>query len=149
MQGYDSVALDCDVELGGTEQYFNLLAGRRLQEAYGQRKQDIMMFDLLVGSDGKKMSKTSPNTIAIDEAPQSMYQKLINIHDDLIVAYFELATDATLEEVEVVKKRLESGEHPNILKVELAQRVITMYHGKPYDENDQDNIEKIYLTFED
>ncbi|MBC7503772.1 tyrosine--tRNA ligase [Candidatus Gracilibacteria bacterium] len=145
MQGYDSVALDCDVELGGTEQYFNLLAGRRLQEAYGQRKQDIMMFDLLVGSDGKKMSKTSPNTIAIDEAPQSMYQKLINIHDDLIVAYFELATDANLEEVEVVKKRLESGEHPNILKVELAQRVITMYHGKPYDVSDVSNIEKISL----
>jgi tyrosyl-tRNA synthetase len=141
MQGYDSVALDCDVELGGTEQYFNLLAGRRLQEAYGQRKQDIMMFDLLVGSDGKKMSKTSPNTIAIDEAPQSMYQKLINIHDDLIVKYFELATDATLEEVEVVKKRLESGEHPNVLKVELAQRVITMYHGKPYDASDVSNIE--------
>ncbi len=144
MQGYDSVALDCDVELGGTEQYFNLLAGRRLQEAYGQRKQDIMMFDLLVGSDGKKMSKTSPNTIAIDEAPQSMYQKLINIHDDLIVKYFELATDATLEEVEEVKKRLESGEHPNILKIELAQRVITMYHGKPYDASDVSNIEEYY-----
>jgi tyrosyl-tRNA synthetase len=118
------------------------LAGRRLQEAYGQRKQDIMMFDLLVGSDGKKMSKTSPNTIAIDEAPQSMYQKLINIQDDLIVAYFELATDATLEEVAVIKKRLESGEHPNVLKIELAQRVITMYHGKPYDALDISNIEQ-------
>jgi tyrosyl-tRNA synthetase len=145
MQGYDSVALDCDVELGGTEQYFNLLAGRRLQEAYGQRKQDIMMFDLLVGSDGKKMSKTSPNTVAIDEAPQSMYQKLINISDDLIVKYFELATDATMEEVTIIAKRLKSGEHPNILKKELAQRVIVMYHGKPYDENDTGNIEKVYL----
>ncbi len=145
MQWYDSVALDCDVELGGTEQYFNLLAGRRLQEAYGQRKQDIMMFDLLVGSDGKKMSKTSPNTIAIDEAPQSMYQKLINIHDDLIVKYYELTTDATLEEVEVIKKRLESREHPNIIKIELAQRVITMYHGKPYDANDVENIEKVII----
>jgi tyrosyl-tRNA synthetase len=145
MQGYDSVALDCDVELGGTEQYFNLLAGRRLQEAYGQRKQDIMMFDLLVGSDGKKMSKTSPNTVAIDEAPQSMYQKLINISDDLIVKYFELATDATMEEVATVAERLKWGEHPNILKKELAQRVIVMYHGKPYDENDAGNIEKVYL----
>ncbi|MBP9779015.1 tyrosine--tRNA ligase [Candidatus Gracilibacteria bacterium] len=145
MQGYDSVALDCDVELGGTEQYFNLLAGRRLQEAFGQRKQDIMMFDLLVGSDGKKMSKTSPNTVAIDEAPQSMYQKLINTKDELILKYFELATDATLEEVEVIKNRLESGEHPNILKVELAQRIITMYHGKPYDPSDVSNIESMNI----
>lgn len=145
MQWYDSVALDCDVELGGTEQYFNLLAGRRLQEAYGQRKQDLMMFDLLVGSDGKKMSKTSPNTIAIDEAPQSMYQKLINIHDDLILKYFELATDATLEEVEIYRARLEWGEHPNALKIELAQRVVTMYHGKPYDANDISNIESVNI----
>lgn len=146
MQGYDSVALDCDVELGWTEQYFNLLAGRRLQEAYGQRKQDIMMFDLLVGSDGKKMSKTSPNTIAIDEAPQSMYQKLINIHDDLILKYFELTTDATLEEIAILAQRLKNGEHPNILKVELAQRVITMYHGKPYDVNDEESVERITLA---
>jgi tyrosyl-tRNA synthetase len=70
-----------------------------------------------------------------------MYQKLINVKDDLILHYFELATDMTLEEVAVIKKRLESGEHPNILKVELAQRVITMYHGKPYDASDVSNIE--------
>ena len=145
MQGYDSVALDSDVELWGTEQYFNLLAGRRLQEAYGQRKQDIMMFDLLVGSDGKKMSKTSPNTVANDEAPQSMYQKLINISDDLIVKYFELATDATMDEVAAVAKRLEWGEHPNILKKELAQRIVMMYHGKPYDENDVSNVEAVKI----
>lgn len=142
MQGYDSVALHTDVELGGTEQYFNLLAGRRLQEAYGQQKQDIMMFDLLVGSDGKKMSKTSPNSVAIDEAPQSMYQKLISIQDELIVSYFELCTTATLEEVAEYKKRLESGEHPNILKEELAQRIIELYHGKRYDPDDVNNIEE-------
>lgn len=151
MQGYDSVAIArkygaCDLELGGTDQYFNLLAGRTLMAAHGLPKQDIMTFDLLVGSDGKKMSKTSPNTIAIDEAPQSMYQKLINIQDDLIVKYFELATDMNLEEVAVVKKRLESGEHPNVLKIELAQRVITMYHGKPYDASDMYNIEEVTIT---
>ncbi len=146
MQGYDSVAIAkkygaCDVELGGNDQYFNLLAGRTLMDAHRLPKQDIMTFDLLVGSDGKKMSKTSPNTVAIDEAPQSMYQKLINISDDLIVKYFELATDATLEEVEVIKKRLEWGEHPNVLKKELAQRIVTMYHGKLYDANDISNVE--------
>jgi tyrosyl-tRNA synthetase len=146
MQGFDSVAIAkkygaCDVELGGNDQYFNLLAGRTLMEAHGMPKQDIMTFDLLVGSDGKKMSKTSPNTVAIDEAPQSMYQKLINIQDDLIVKYFELATDASLEEVEIIRKRLDGGEHPNTLKIELAQRIITMYHGKPYDANDISNVE--------
>lgn len=150
MQGYDSVAIAkkygaCDVELGGNDQYFNLLAGRRLMEAHGLPKQDIMTFELLIGSDGKKMSKTSPNTIAIDEAPQSMYQKLINVRDDLIVTYYELATDATLEEIEAIKKRLESGEHPNTLKIELAQRIITMYHGKPYNPEDKENIEKVSL----
>jgi len=146
MQWYDSVAIAkkygaCDVELGGNDQYFNLLAGRTLMDAHGLPKQDIMTFDLLVGSDGKKMSKTSPNTVAIDEAPQSMYQKLISIRDDLIVPYFELATDMTLEEVEVIKNRLESGEHPNKLKEELAQRIITMYHGKPYDATDVSSLE--------
>lgn len=146
MQGYDSVALKTDVELGGTEQYFNLLAGRRLQEAFGQEKQDIMMFDLLVGSDGKKMSKTSPNSVAIDEAPQSMYQKLISIKDELIVPYFELTTDATLEEVASIRDRLESGEHPNKMKEELAQRIIKMYHGKEYDPSDSSNIESFHIS---
>lgn len=150
MQGYDSVAIakkygSCDVELGGNDQYFNLLAGRTLMEAHGLPKQDIMTFELLVGSDGKKMSKTSPNTIAIDEAPQSMYQKLISIRDDLIVPYFELATDMTLEEIDVIKKRLEWGEHPNTLKEELAQHIIMMYHGKRYDASDVSNIEKMTL----
>ncbi len=150
MQGYDSVAIakkygSCDVELGGNDQYFNLLAGRTLMEAHGLPKQDIMTFELLVGSDGKKMSKTSPNTIAIDEAPQSMYQKLISIRDDLIVPYFELATDITLEDIEVIKKRLEWGEHPNTLKEELAQYIIMMYHGKRYDASDVSNIEEFKI----
>ncbi len=146
MQGYDSVAIAkkywaCDVELGGNDQYFNLLAGRTLMEAHGLPKQDIMTFDLLVGSDGKKMSKTSPNTVAIDEPLHDMHQKLINIQDDLILKYFELATDATLEEVDVIRKRLEWGEHPNVLKVELAHRIEMMYHGKSYDVNDTSSIE--------
>lgn len=151
MQWYDSVAIAkkygrCDVELGGNDQYFNLLAGRTLMDAHGLPKQDIMTFDLLVGSDGKKMSKTSPNTVAIDEAPQSMYQKLISIKDELIVPYFELATDATLDEVASIRDRLESWEHPNKLKEELAQRIITMYHGKPYDPSDMSNIEEYRLV---
>ncbi|MBS9783979.1 tyrosine--tRNA ligase [Candidatus Gracilibacteria bacterium] len=150
MQGYDSVCIArkygaCDLELGGNDQYFNLLAGRRIMGAFDIPKQDIMTFDLLLGTDGEKMSKTKPNCILIDEAPQSMYQKLINVKDDMIIHYFELATDATLEEIETIKTRLADGEHPNNIKKELAQRIITMYHGKPYDENDISNVELISL----
>lgn len=146
MQGYDSVCIakkygSCDVELGGNDQYFNLLAGRKMLDAFGLPKQDIMTFHLLMGTDGEKMSKTKPNCILIDDAPQVMYQKLINVRDDMIVHYFELATDAMLEEIENIKTRLASGEHPNIIKDELAQRIITMYHGKKYDPNDASNIE--------
>lgn len=151
MQGYDSVAIarkygSCDLELGGNDQYFNLLAGRTLMHAFDLPKQDIMTFDLLVGTDGKKMSKTSPNCILIDEAPQSMYQKLINVDDGLIEHYFTFATNATLEEVAVIRERLLAWEHPNILKEELAQRVITLYHGKPYDPSDISNIESVTLS---
>ncbi|MFA6090902.1 MAG: tyrosine--tRNA ligase [Candidatus Gracilibacteria bacterium] len=146
MQGFDSVAIarrygSCDLELGGNDQYFNLLAGRTLLSAHGFPKQDIMTTELLIGTDGKKMSKSMPNCILVDDTPFDMYQKLINIKDDLILHYFELATDMTLEEVAVIEKRLEAGEHPNVLKTELAQRIITMYHGKPYDREDKKNIE--------
>jgi tyrosyl-tRNA synthetase len=109
--------------------------------AFDLPKQDILTTDLLIGTDGEKMSKSKPNCILIDDTPFDMYQKLINVRDDLIIHYFELATDMTLEEVEVIKKRLESGEHPNILKKELADRVVTMYHGKPYNPDDIENIE--------
>lgn len=151
MQGYDSVAIarkygSCDVEIGGNDQYFNILAGRRMMDAFGLPKQDIITFDLLTGTDGKKMSKTSPNCIAIDDTPFDMYQKIINLHDDMITHYAELATDMSLEEVEVVKKRLAHGEAPNILKEELAQRIIMMYHGKPYDPESTDSIEVFTLS---
>lgn len=154
MQGYDSVCIakkygSCDVELGGNDQYFNLLAGRKMLDAFGLPKQDIMTFHLLMGTDGEKMSKTKPNCILIDDAPQVMYQKLINVRDDMIVHYFELATDATLEEIENIKTRLASGEHPNIIKDELAQRIITMYHGKKYDPNDASNIELQEIEFDE
>ena len=109
--------------------------------AFGLPKQDILTTDLLIGTDGNKMSKSLPNCILIDDTLFDMYQKLINVRDDLILHYFELATDMTLEEVAEIKKRLESGEHPNKLKEELAQRIITMYHGKPYDADDKSNIE--------
>ena len=108
MQGYDSVALHAEVELGGNDQYFNLLAGRTLQEAHDQPKQDVMTFDLLLGPDGKKMSKTGGNTIAVNMTPQEMFVKTMEVSDDLIVSYFELATTVSLEEITTIKERLTS-----------------------------------------
>lgn len=145
MQGYDSVCIakkygSCDVELGGNDQYFNLLAGRKLMDAHGLPKQDIMTFDLLMGTDGEKMSKTKPNCIYIDDAPADMYQKIINLKDELIVNYYTFITDATLDEIEVIKTRLASGEHPKIFKEDLARRIIKMCHNKDFDPNDASNI---------
>lgn len=146
MQGYDSVCIArkygaCDVELGGNDQYFNLLAGRRLMDAHGLPKQDVMTFELLMGTDGEKMSKSKPNCILIDDSPFDMYQKLINVRDDLIMHYFELATDMSMEEIAVIASRLKDGEHPNVLKKELAQYIVTMYHGAPYNPDDASQIE--------
>jgi tyrosyl-tRNA synthetase len=107
-----------------------------------------MTFHLLIGTDGKKMSKSAPNCILIDDTPFDMYQKLMNVRDDLILHYFELATDMDLDEVEAVKKRLEAGEHPNLIKEELAQRIITLYHGKPYDPKDVTNLESVHVGVE-
>lgn len=130
MQGYDSVAIRADIELGGNDQYFNLLAGRTLQEAHGQPKQDVMTFDLLLGPDGKKMSKTGGNTIAVDMTPQEMFVKTMEVEDALIISYFELATTMPLEQIAAVKERLTACEHPRTLKLELAHEIVTLYHTK-------------------
>ena len=128
MQGWDSVKVHADVELGGNDQYFNLLAGRTIQEACGQEKQDIMMFELLLGPDGQKMSKTKGNTIPIDLEPKQMFMKVMEVKDEYIIAYFRLATTLSLEEIAVYEKRLESGEHPKEVKFDLAREIVTLYH---------------------
>lgn len=143
MQGYDSVALHADVELGGNDQYFNLLAGRKLQEAFGQPKQDIMTFDLLMGPDGKKMSKTGGNTIAVDMEPNAMFVKLMEVNDGLILDYFRLATTLTLEEIEAYDARLKSGENPRAVKLDLARTIVTFYHGAEAAEAGRAYFEKV------
>ena len=104
MQGYDSVALECDVELGGTDQKFNLLCGRELQRHYGQKPQIVLMTPILEGLDGvQKMSKSLGNAIGINEPPQEMYGKLMSISDDLMWKYWVLLTDLRLSEVDTLK----------------------------------------------
>lgn len=128
MQGYDSVALHADIEIGGTDQTFNLLVGRELQRDYGQEPQDVMCFPLLVGLDGKeKMSKSLGNYIGVDESPEKMYEKAMRIPDEIILDYFKLTTDLNMKDVE-------KWISDDILKAhrKYAEEIIKMYHGENF-----------------
>ncbi len=129
-QAYDSVALEADVELGGTDQKFNLLLGRNLQREYEQEAQVCIIMPLLVGTDGvQKMSKSLDNYIGIDEPPQEMFGKVMSISDELMWRYYELLTDSSVEEIKALRASAESGErHPRDIKVELAKRIIADFH---------------------
>lgn len=131
MQGYDSVALESDIELGGTDQKFNLLMGRTLQKEYGKATQIAIMTPLLEGLDGvNKMSKSLGNYIGIDEAPNEIYGKAMSVPDELMLKYYELATDLTNEEYEQLKQGLQDGSvHPRDAKMRLAATFVRMYHG--------------------
>jgi tyrosyl-tRNA synthetase len=131
MQGYDSVALKADVELGGTDQTFNLLAGRTLQKAYGQEPQNILTVPILVGTDGAiKMGKTTGNYIGVAEKPEDMFGKTMSIPDDLILTYAELAARMDEDEIADFRKRLNGGENPRNLKMELGHAIVELYHGE-------------------
>ncbi len=144
MQGYDSVALKCDIELGGTDQTFNLLMGRQLQRDYGQEEQVIITMPLLEGLDGvKKMSKSLGNYIGIDELPQEIYGKAMSIPDELMPKYFELTTDLSAEELDQIKEGLAEGKiHPRDGKMRLAHTLVRMYHG----EEAANNAERHFRT---
>lgn len=130
-QGYDSVALRADVELGGTDQKFNLLVGRELQKDYGQPSQIVATTPLLEGLDGvQKMSKSLGNYVGITEAPAEMFKKLMSISDPLMWRYYEMLTDLSVPEIAALRSRVESGEaHPMESKIALARRIIGDFHG--------------------
>lgn len=130
MQGYDSVAVCADVELGGTDQRFNLLAGRKLQEAHGQAAQGILMTNLMLGTDGRKMSSSWGNTINLLDVPNSMFGKVMSISDEMIVPYLIHCTRVPLAEVEVIEAKIFEGElNPRDAKLRLATEIVTLYHG--------------------
>ena len=131
VQGYDSVALQADVELGGTDQKFNLLMGRELQRAYGQESQVILTMPLLEGLDGvKKMSKSLGNYIGIQEAPGVMYSKLVSIPDTLMWRYFELLSFRPMAEIEEFRRDIERGANPRDIKIKLAEEIVARFHGE-------------------
>jgi tyrosyl-tRNA synthetase len=130
-QGYDSVALKADVELGGTDQKFNLLVGRDLQRVYGQEAQVVMTTPLLVGLDGvNKMSKSLGNYVGITEPPETIFGKMMSISDDLMLKYYELLSDVTLAGLESLRNGLADGtRHPMDAKVALAREIVARFHG--------------------
>ncbi len=128
MQGYDSVAVKADVELGGFDQLFNLKAGRILQEHFGQPKQSILTCQMLDGTDGRKMSSSWGNVIAIVDDPQTMFGKVMAVHDDLIIKYFTLCTDVSLENIKKIEIEMNNGGNPKDSKMKLASELVTIYH---------------------
>ena len=131
-QGYDSVALEADVELGGTDQKFNLLMGRELQRHYGQPPQIVLTTPLLEGTDGvQKMSKSYGNYIGITEPPQEIFGKVMSISDELMWRYYELVTDVSMADIERMKREVASGQaHPMKLKQELGKRIVADFHSQ-------------------
>jgi tyrosyl-tRNA synthetase len=131
MQGYDSVALKSDLELGGTDQKFNLLVGRELQKEYGQEPQCILTMPLLEGTDGvEKMSKSKNNYIGIGEAPESMFGKIMSISDTMMWKYFDLLSFRSIEEVAALRAETESGRNPRDAKVMLGQEIVARFHSQ-------------------
>lgn len=129
MQGYDSVELKADVELGGTDQTFNLLAGRKIQELYGQNPQNIVTVPILEGTDGvQKMGKSLNNYIGVHGAPEDMFGRVMSIPDDLIIKYFELTTFVPSEEIKELEKSLKDGENPRNVKAQLGKELVSLYH---------------------
>lgn len=129
MQGYDSVALEADLELGGTDQTFNLLAGRTIQKAYDQIPQDALTVPILEGTDGViKMGKSEDNYIAVDDDPKEMFGKVMSIPDNLITKYLELATEISMDEINKIEKAIEDGENPMQYKKLAAKEIIKIYH---------------------
>lgn len=131
VQGWDSVALEADVELGGTDQRFNLLMGRELQKDEGQKPQTVLMMPLLEGTDGvQKMSKSLGNYIGITDAPNDMFGKVMSISDDLMWRYYELLSTKTLDDIAALKEEVAGGRNPRDIKIEFAKEMIARFHSE-------------------
>ncbi len=139
MQGYDSVAVRSDVELGGTDQRFNLLAGRDIQKLYKQESQDVLMMELLEGTDGRKMSSSWGNVVNILDGSNNMFGKIMSLKDELVERYFKLCTHVSLEEI----PKILAG-HPKDAKLRLAKEIVTLYHDRDAADKAQENWESTF-----
>jgi len=131
MQGYDSVAIKADVEFGGSDQEFNLLVGRTMQEHFGQKPQDTLTTSLLLGTDGRKMSKTYNNFIGVMESPVEMFGKVMSATDEVIIDYFKLTTNVPISEIQQIERCIKDGSlNPRDAKAHLAREIVELYHSK-------------------
>ena len=146
IQGYDSVALEADVELGGTDQLFNLLMGRDLQRSRNQEPQVVLTLPLLEGLDGvNKMSKSLGNYIGISESPDNIFGKVLSVSDELMFRYYELLSDLTMEQITALKQDMEEGKiHPKAVKVQLAKELVARFHDKEAAEAAEKNFEQVF-----
>lgn len=145
-QAYDSVAIRSDIELGGTDQKFNLLVGRDIQREYGQEPQAILTMPILEGLDGKeKMSKSLDNYIGITDTPEDMYGKTVSIGDDMIIRYFTLVTDTSMEEIAKFDKAMKEGANPRDIKHELAWRLVEKYHDSAAADQAKEHFQKVFV----
>ncbi len=129
-QGYDSVAIKADVEVGGTDQTFNLIAGRKIQEIFGQKPQDLVISKMLEGLDGEKMSTSQGNVINITDNTNEMFGKIMSMHDEMILKYFELCTNVPMKEILEMEKQMKTGANPRNFKARLAFEITKIYHGE-------------------
>jgi tyrosyl-tRNA synthetase len=146
IQGYDSVAMKADVELGGTDQLFNVLMGRDLQRSRGQEPQVVLTMPLLEGLDGvNKMSKSLGNYIGISEPPESIFGKIMSISDDLMYRYYELLSDLSMAEIVALKEKVAAGQlHPKAVKVQLAKEMVARFHSQTAAEDAERNFEQVF-----
>jgi len=145
MQGYDSVAMNVDVEIAGNDQLFNMLTGRDLQKIYNKKDKDVLTSKLLLGTDGRKMSKTFGNTIPLNARPNDMFGKIMSMRDEQIGDYFELCTQTPMEEVGQIRQNLQSQSvSPRDLKAKLAFEVVKLYHTEKQAQQAQEEFEKVH-----
>ena len=145
MQAYDSIVIDADIELGGSDQKFNLLCGRELQKELGKEEQIAILMPILRGIDGeKRMGKSLGNYIGINENPKEMFGKIMSIPDQLIIEYFELLTDIPRSEIEEYKIKMEEGENPMKYKLRLAKEIVTRYHSKEEADKEEEDFIKVF-----
>lgn len=142
LQGYDSVAMDVDLEIGGTDQTFNMMMGRHLQRVYHNHDKWVLTTPIINGTDGRKMSKSYGNFIALTEEPDSMYGKLMSVADELILEYFTLLTDVSLEEIKQMKTAMQAGENPMRFKKRLAHTITAHYHTSQAADDAQGQFER-------
>ena len=144
MQGYDSVVVKADVEVGGFDQLFNLKAGRIIQKHYGQPEQDILTTKMIEGADGRKMSTSWGNVINIIDEPNDMFGKIMSMKDELILPYFWLCADIAKTDYDNFEKRLKQGDNPRNIKMELGKRIAELYHSKKEAEEAAQEFEKVF-----